>query len=556
VGDSDTLVRIRSWSRIPALAKHLQWLPGSDPSHVRLFDPSTSRLLELSQLERSLARMLDGRCSLADLVARAQRTDPSIQAPQVEPLIVNLVDLEFIEHDEFDAFRNTLARVSIIGRVSAVHEAVQLLDITDDAFASESAAAAGAVRPKAPAPAPEPAAPLAAAPAPAPEPAPAPKPAPAPEPSAQPKPAPPPKIATPESVAAEEQQAWEDGKTRVPLWKRTWLRVLVLLAGVVTASNFIEYPLHVTAEASIVPADRSYVRSAMAGVIADILVDEGAVVHKGDVLVRLDVRDLRAEHAKAEAQIDRIAADLERLRHGARPEEIKQQRSVVSARQTAVSYARKEVARRSQMAADGVGAKHDVENAELDLHIKQGALAEAIAALNLLRAGTRPEEIVAAEAALKHAKAERDFIDEKIKDMAVIRAPRDGVLLTPKFRERLGERVEAGGLVCEIANIATMHAEVYVPEREADTVVLGMPVVVKVESYPLHPFQGKVEFIAPAVESRDSVKAIRVVVSFDNREGLLRQDMTGYGEIDCGKRTLLNLATRRVLRWVRVRLLL
>src|SRR5881628_979420 len=101
-----------------------------------------------------------------------------------------------------------------------------------------------------------------------------------------------------------------------------------------------------------------------------------------------------------------------------------------------------------------------------------------------------------------------------------------------------------------------MHAEIYVPEREADTVVVGMPVVVKVESYPLHPFKGKVDFIAPAIESRDSARALRVVASFDNRDGLLRQDMTGYGEIDCGKRSLFELATRRMLRWIRVRLLI
>ena len=130
------------------------------------------------------------------------------------------------------------------------------------------------------------------------------------------------------------------------------------------------------------------------------------------------------------------------------------------------------------------------------------------------------------------------------------------MLLTPRFRERLGERIEAGGLLCEIADIATMQAEIYVHEREADTIALGMPVVVKVESYPLHPFKAKVEFIAPAVEARDNAKALRVVATLYNGDGLLRQNMTGYGEIDCGKRSLLNLATRRMLRWIRVRLLI
>jgi hypothetical protein len=32
--------------------------------------------------------------------------------------------------------------------------------------------------------------------------------------------------------------------------------------------------------------------------------------------------------------------------------------------------------------------------------------------------------------------------------------------------------------------------------------------------------------------------------------------MTGYGEVECGRRSLLDLATRRFLRWIRVRFLL
>jgi RND family efflux transporter MFP subunit len=472
--ESDTLGRIRSWSQIPPLARHLQWLPGRDASHVRLFDPTTSRLLELSQLERTVARMLDGQSSLADVVARAQRTDPSIPAAQVEPLIAKLVDLDFIEHDEIDLLHNTLARVK---RITASHQPVG--GLTDDLFGSSGGTAT--LQGITPAPSKL---------APPPKPAPAPDPAPTETTS-------PPKVSTPESVAAEEEQAWDDHKTRVPLWKRTWVRRLVVLAALVTVSALIPYPLHVTAETSIVPAQHSYVRASMAGVVAEVLVDEGYVVHKGDVLARLDVRDLTADRTRADAQIDRLTAELARLRNAGRPGELEQQRSAVL-----------------------------------------------------------PEEIVAAEAALKQAKAERTLIDQKITDMAVIRAPRDGVVLTPKFRERLGERVEAGGLVCEVANIATMQAEIYVPEREADTVALGMPVVVKVESYPLHPFKGKVEFIAPSVEARDTARTLRVVATIDNRDGTLRQNMTGYGEIDCGKRSLLNLATRRMLRWVRVRLLL
>ncbi len=138
--------------------------------------------------------------------------------------------------------------------------------------------------------------------------------------------------------------------------------------------------------------------------------------------------------------------------------------------------------------------------------------------------------------------------------MTIVRAPIDGEILTPRFREHINEGVEAGGLVCEIANTRRMRAEIFMPEREVDAIALGMPVIVKVESYPTRPFEGKVDFIAPMVDGED--RRVRVVVELDNADGALKANMTGYGEVEAGDRSLLDLATRRLLRWIRVRFLL
>jgi putative peptide zinc metalloprotease protein len=180
-------------------------------------------------------------------------------------------------------------------------------------------------------------------------------------------------------------------------------------------------------------------------------------------------------------------------------------------------------------------------------------MAEAQAALKLLQAGSRPEEIAAHEAVLHRAQSELGYVDERLA-MTIVKAPIDGEILTPRFRERIHEGVEAGALICEIANLRRMRAEVLVPEREVDAIELGMPTLVKVESYPTHPFEGKVGFIAPAVDGDD--KRVRVVVDLDNPDKLLKSNMTGYGEVEAGRRSLLHLATRRILRWIRVRYLL
>lgn len=361
-----------------------------------------------------------------------------------------------------------------------------------------------------------------------------------------------PEAPAPDDVAAQEQEELLR-EQRLRWYQRTWVRVLAALAVIVGLAAIIQYPLHVISECTLIPSERAKVRAELAGVIVQILADEGQTVKKGDVIARLDDRALKAERLKVAADIEKIEAELATLKKGRRPEEIQQQEAVLAARTKEVEFAVKEAERREQMASEGVGSRQAAEQAGRDLEARRKAVAEAQAALRLLQAGSRPEEIKAQEAILRRARAELAYVDERLA-MTVVRAPIDGELLTPRFRERMHESVEAGGLVCEIANTRRMRAELFVPEREVDGIELGMPVVVKVESYPTRPFEGKVDFIAPTVDGEHG--SLRVVVELPNADGALKANMTGYGEIDAGDRSLLDLATRRVLRWIRVRFLI
>jgi multidrug resistance efflux pump len=357
----------------------------------------------------------------------------------------------------------------------------------------------------------------------------------------------------PDAIAEQEQAELWRAKQNRPWHKRAWVRALLVVTAVTGVAAIIPYPLRITSECTLIATERAKVRSELKGVISEILVDEGRAVKKGDVIARLDDRALKAERLKVLAEIDKIEAELATLRQGHRREELQQQEAIVAARRNEVVFGAKEAKRRNQMAREGIGSRQAAEAASRELESRRRALDEARAALRLLQAGARPEEIAAHEAVLKRARAELAYVDERLA-MTIVRAPIDGEILTPRFREHIHEGVEAGGLICEIANMRHMRAEIFTPERELDVIGLGMPVIVKVESYPMHPFEGKVDFIAPAVDGDG--KRLRVVVDLDNATGMLKANMTGFAEVETGKHSLLDLATRRVLRWVRVRYLL
>jgi HlyD family secretion protein len=74
--------------------------------------------------------------------------------------------------------------------------------------------------------------------------------------------------------------------------------------------------------------------------IADVLVQEGDHVPRGQVLARLDTRRLEPQVAQAEAQAAAQSQIVERLRHGSRPEEIAQAEAQVAAQRQIVARLR------------------------------------------------------------------------------------------------------------------------------------------------------------------------------------------------------------------------
>jgi HlyD family secretion protein len=339
-----------------------------------------------------------------------------------------------------------------------------------------------------------------------------------------------------------------------------WLRGAVRLVAMVVipcAIAAIPYPLYVTEECVALPVERRDVRAQIEGLLAEILVDEGAVVHRGDVIARLDTREIDAALSQATAEVERLSANLAKLRAGNRKEEIARLDALVESRADDLHFAELDLARRQGAFADGVGSAEQVERAEREVAVKRAAQVEILAEQRLVRAGFRREEIAIAEAELDKAHAEIALL-EKQRSLHTITAPIDGQVTTPRLRERLHEKIAAGGSVCELADTKSIRFEVFVPERHGDIVALRQPTTVKIQAYPLRPFRGEVVFIAPATERepRNGEKVIRVETIIDNSERLLRPGMTGYAEVTTGRRSLANLALRRLVRWIRVRFLI
>ncbi len=334
----------------------------------------------------------------------------------------------------------------------------------------------------------------------------------------------------------------------------SWVRIVLVVLAVAVVANLVSYELKVTEQTEARPALRRELRAQVGGLIAEVHKREGDTVNEGEVVARLDQREVRGRRAVLLAQRDRVTAELAKLRDGNRPQEIERAQQVVRKAQALLALANAELKREQTLLARGVATKEAFQAAKYGQEVRGRELAHARADLALLNAGFREEEVRAKEAERAEIEAQLVFAEEELA-LGEIRSPIHGTLTTPHFHEFVGRAVEPGDLIAEIADFDRMRIEVLVPERELDAVEPGDTVVMKARAFPEREFRGEVEFV-PSVAMDDELtqqRVVRVVAHVDNPGHLLTDKSTGWAEIHCGRRSILYLGVRRALRWIRVR---
>jgi len=298
-----------------------------------------------------------------------------------------------------------------------------------------------------------------------------------------------------------------------------------------------------------VEATEVQVAPEVGGRILDLPVVEGNRAAKGEVMARLDTRDV--DLALQRARADRAAADaqLRLLEAGSRPEDIRQAEaqavaaaSEVTAAQSDLDSAEKDFQRFDQLLKNGSGSGKQRDDAATRRDVAKDRVASARARADAaregaarLRAGARREEVDAARARIAAVDAQIASL-EKNKTDATVLAPIDGIVT-----ERLldpGEMAAARAPIVVLTDLDHAWAEVFVDEPHVPRLKLGQPATVFTDAG--HSIPGTVSFISSKAEftprnvqtAEDRSKLVyRVKIAVDNRQGILKQGMPVEAEI-------------------------
>ncbi len=167
---------------------------------------------------------------------------------------------------------------------------------------------------------------------------------------------------------------------------------------------------------------------AATGIVSDILVHEGSRVETGQLLVKLDCAPQEADLRTRQAQLAAAQATYDKFRNGPRPDEIAVGEAVVNFSQARADEAQKALQRTLELQEGVTVTTAHVLEVKRDARIAVAQLAEAQSQLNLLRAGSREEDIRQAKALRDAAAAELDAARARLNQCSV-KAPVDGVVL-------------------------------------------------------------------------------------------------------------------------------
>jgi len=293
-----------------------------------------------------------------------------------------------------------------------------------------------------------------------------------------------------------------------------------------------------TASGYVVAHHKIAVGAKVMGRVAWIGVEKGDNVQEGQVLVRLEDGEFRAQVNQAQANLAAAQARLDRLRTGSRPEEKLKDKAVVLQAEANLKNAEAEFQRTESLYRSGVSSKAEYDRALANRDSAAALLQAARQSSAMTEIGPRVEEIRAAEAEVRQMKAALDYANTQLA-ATEIKAPVTGTVLQ-RIVER-GEMVSPSAFggsgartsVVDLADLTDLQVELDISQTDFARLQPQQRAEIVPEAYPNLRFTGFIEEIAP--EANRAKSTVQVKVKVENPNEQLRPEMNARVNFLSGK---------------------
>ncbi|MCU1263542.1 MAG: efflux transporter, family, subunit [Bryobacterales bacterium] len=278
----------------------------------------------------------------------------------------------------------------------------------------------------------------------------------------------------------------------------------------------------------IVAHHKIEVAAKVIGRVLWIGVEKGDHVKQGQVLVRLEDDEYRAQVQQAKGSLSNLEAKLSELKNGSRPEEIDvTTANLEQANADLVNY-KINLDRMKELVSAKVSPKQSLDDAQAKYDGQVARVSSLLKTDKLSRLGPRHEQIAAMAGQVEQARGSLAYAETQLSN-TVIKAPVSGTIL-----ERAVEKGEfvttsfvgdkgAKGYVVSLADLNDLEVELDIAQNDFAKLHAQQKATVTTDAFPDRKYDGIIFEISP--EANRQKATVQVKVKVLNPDDYLRPEM-------------------------------
>jgi HlyD family secretion protein len=247
----------------------------------------------------------------------------------------------------------------------------------------------------------------------------------------------------------------------------------------------------ITSNGKVEPIMPYSLRAKFDGFVDRVIAAEGKNVNKGDLLLTLNDRDIRAQLDQARAQLAAQEDDLRAAREGGRPDQLAKLAADVRSADAERNLLQRQQETLTKLAAQGAATSAELERNRASLERADAALDQAHKAKQEFerQVGQDRDRL---SLLVEHSKSLVNDLQDKVDSTRVV-APASGTLYS--FPVHAGDFVHTGDLLASVADLRELRVRAYIDEPELGQLKPAQTVVVTWDALPGRTWMGKTEIL-------------------------------------------------------------
>ena len=289
------------------------------------------------------------------------------------------------------------------------------------------------------------------------------------------------------------------------------LVILVLITLSVWGTKYFNHPADTNIYSGTIEGTELPVQPELGGRIVDLQVHEGQVIKAGDLIAKLDDSQAKISLDTAKSQQIQAQAKLNDLLGGARAEEIRRLKEVLTQANANVAgltqnlqFEENNLADDQKLYEGGAISKQIVDVQQNKLDTLKAQYEGAQASVNAAQASLDQAQAGNTQPTIQAQKAAVDVTAQSVKaaelnlSKLIIKSPAGGQVLYQHVE--LGQVVNPGTTLVTILDPNNLWIKIYIPEAKLSQVKVGGIAFIAVDSYPGKSFKGQIQYLSNQAE--------------------------------------------------------